>query len=260
MPTVAWRADYAKFMFEVPSELWHSYAALLHTTSHECKYAGEWLKSHKVNRLWYDAGSGKETWSIEIWGEWTGIVHKLPPTWFHSLKRLDTRAIVWDTTGETIINIGQHLQKHVTSHNINVYSTKPASKRLGRDRGGKGFAIGSHKSDLRITTYKRTGEPAAQEFQMTGAYLQRLKASALRAVAGRFEVYDIWEQLIDLIALHGTQRIDRVLKAAGCDQFWSIIGSFSPPILPPTQHQFIPELDDNGNYTLLDYDLLPPEG
>lgn len=244
MSTIHWRVDYARFIFHVPAEVWSSYTSLLHNSSHELKFHGEWLKSHKVNRLYYDATSGRETWAVDIWGEWAGIVHSLPITWLHSLARLDVRAIVWDTTGETIVNIGQHLQKHVTSYNIHVYSSREATKRLGRDRGGKGFAIGSHKSDLRITTYKRKNEPCAQEFQMSGAYLKRLVASTVATCGGSKGTIDPWSFLTDLISLHGTQRLDRVLKSASCEPFWTIIGSFSPPILPQAQHQFIPLIDE----------------
>src|ERR1700693_5172028 len=124
MSTVQFRYDYAKFLIQCEGDRWSTIYGGLNTISHELKFKGEWLKSHKVNRLWYNAQNGMETWSIDIWGEWAGIVEQLPLHWLGYLKRTDVRAIVWDATKDTVLDIGQHLQRNVTSHNVNVYSTK----------------------------------------------------------------------------------------------------------------------------------------
>ncbi len=245
MGTVQFRYDYAKFLVTCPPELWHLYYEELNRESHEMKVAGEWLKSHKVNRLWYNADAGMETWSIDIWGEWAGIVDKLTPNWIEYIKRVDVRAIVWDATKDTVLDIGQHLQRTVTSHNVNVFSTKPATKRLGRDRGGVGFAIGSHKSDLRITTYKRTGEPVAQEFQCSGAMLARLVASTIAIVGPSANVRSVWRQLRLLIEAEGQKRLMRVLESASIGTYWPTIGSEAIPQLPPIQAALLVELSSH---------------
>ena len=244
MATVQFRSDYAKFLIECEPEVWNHMYRVFCETSHEMKFAGEFLKSHKPPRLWYNAEKGMETWSLEVWGEWAGIVSKLPSDWILSLKRFDVRAIVWDAGDDTIIDLGQHLQRTVTSHNIHVYSTKPASKRLGRDRGGKGFAIGSHKSDLRVTCYKRTGEPVAQEFQCTGAMLTRLKLAAWDWYQKTGKTIDIWRNLGSRIEAEGNKRLMRVLESAGVGTYWPTIGPHDMPQLPPTQGAFIAELSD----------------
>lgn len=244
MSTVNYRIDYAKFLITCAPENWHHYYSELNRESHEMKCSGEWLKSHKVNRLWYNADAGLETWSVDIWGEWAIIVDRLPINWVECLKRLDVRATIWDADKDTILNIGQHLQRHVTSHNINVFSTKPASKRLGRDRGGVGFAIGSHKSDLRITTYKRTGEPVAQEFQCSGAMLDRLRNDLLSKYANVWQTYSIWVGLKHMIEAEGQKRLARVMESAGIGTYWPVLGPADLPALPPIQSGFIPELTD----------------
>jgi len=244
MATVQFRIDYAKFLITCPPDMWHQWYSELGRESHNMKVSGEWLKSHKVNRLWYNADAGMETWSVDIWGEWAGIVNVLPESWFPLLKRLDVRAIVWDATKETVLDIGQHLQRHVTSHNINVFSTKSATKRLGRDRGGVGFAIGSHKSDLRITTYKRTGEPVAQEFQCSGAMLARLQRDTTRLVGQFAEVRSAWRQLRLLIEAEGAKRLAKVLESAGIGTYWPVIGASTLPVLPDMQSGFVAELND----------------
>lgn len=244
MSTVTFRPDYAKFMFECEPEVWNHIYRVANETSHEMKFAGEWLKSHKTQRLWYNAERGLETWVLEIWGEWTGIVRNLPAEWLLSLKRFDVRAIVWDATKDTILDLGQHMQRNVTSHNINVYNTKPASKRLGRDRGGVGFAIGSHKSDLRITCYKRTSEPVAQEFQCTGAMLNRLKLASWDWYQKTGKTIDIWVNLSARVQKEGNARLMRVMESVGVGTYWPVIGADNIPQLPPTQAAFLTELSD----------------
>lgn len=242
MATVTFRADYAKFLIEAEPEVWNHMYRVFCETSHEMKFAGEFLKSHKTNRLWFNAEKGMETWSLEVWGEWTGIVARLPADWILSLKRYDVRAIVWDAGKETILDLGQHLQRNVTSHNVNVFSTKPATKRLGRDRGGVGFAIGSHKSDLRVTCYKRTGEPVAQEFQCTGAMLMRLKLAAWDWYHKTSQTIDIWANLGKRVEVEGNKRLMRVLESAGVGTYWPTIGPSDLPELGPVQSAFIPEV------------------
>jgi hypothetical protein len=244
MGTVTFRPDYAKFIFECEPEVWNLHYRAFVELSHLMKFNGEFLKSHKTNRLWFNAEKGMETWTLEIWGEWTGIVEKLPAEWVLSLKRFDVRAIVWDASKDTILDLGQHLQRHVTSHNLNVYNTKPATKRLGRDRGGIGFAIGSHKSDLRVTCYKRTGEPAAQEFQCTGAMLTRLKLKAWEWYNKTSGTIDIWANLRSRVQAEGHKRLAGVLESAGIGTYWPILGASDLPHLPPTQSAFIAEVQD----------------
>lgn len=247
MATVTFRPDYAKFLIECTPEVWGHMYRVFCETSHELKVNGEFLKCHKTNRLWYNADKGMETWSLEVWGEWTSLVGRLPPHWLLSLKRFDVRAIVWDATEDTILDLGQHLQRTVTSHNVHVYSTKPASKRLGRDRGGKGFAIGSHKSDLRVTCYKRTGEPVAQEFQCTGAMLSRLKLASWDWYNKTGKTIDIWRNLSSRVQTEGNKRLMRVLEAAGVGTYWPTVGASDLPVLPPIQSTLIAELGDDGD-------------
>lgn len=247
MASVIWRPDYAKFLITCHYENWHHFYAILNNASHEFQASGEWLKSHKVNRLWGNKDNGMETWSVDIWGEWAGVIRSLPAEWAEWLKRVDVRATIWDATEDTILDVGQHMQRNVTSHNINVFSTKKASKRLGRDRGGVGFAIGSHKSDLRITTYKRTGEPVAQEFQCSGAMLKAVVGEAAARYARSRGTTDIWVDIAFRIQTRGAQRLERVLDNAGIGIYWPVLGTEGAPKLPPIQSGFIAELPETND-------------
>ena len=248
MASVIWRPDYAKFLIQCRPEHWQSYYHRLNEEAHELKFAGEWLKCHKVNRLWFNVDSQMETWSIDIWGEWAGIVRRLPAEWTVWLKRFDVRATIWDATEDTILDLGQHMQRNVTSHNINVFSTKKASKRLGRDRGGVGFAIGSHKSDLRITTYKRTGEPVAQEYQCSGAMLGRVVGAAAKKHARSRGTTDIWVDIAFRIQTEGQRRLERVLENAGIGTYWPLLGPEDIPTLPPVQSAVIAPVNEAGDH------------
>jgi len=243
MVTINFRPDYAKFVLEMEPDRFHQYYEALCAMSHTRKYHGEFLKSHKIQRLWGNP-DGLETWTIEIWGEWAGLVSALTsPTWILALKRFDVRAIAWDTNEDTIVNLGQHLQRHVSSYNVNVYSTRPGSKRQGRDRGGKGFAIGSHKSDLRVTVYKRTGEPGAVEAQCSGAMLRRLVRNSIAVVPLSSDCSETWQELSDQIITLARARFNRVLELAGIGEYWPVVGAPVLPNVDPMQSAFIAQIE-----------------
>lgn len=251
MASVIYRPDYAKFVIEAEPDRWqHLYRAFV-SLQHERKYGGDFLTSHRTSRLWYDAASGKETWSLEVWGEWTQLVLFLPAAWIAWLRRFDVRAVVWDASEDAVLAVGQRLQQSVTRYNINVYSTRPATKRNGRDRGGKGFAVGSHKSDLRVTVYKRTGEPVAQEFQCTGTMLRRLVERVKEDRSFNIPDVTAWGTLIGFVKAVGLARLGQALDLAGIGQYWPIYREEDPPSLPRIQGSFAAELnaeDDLENW------------
>ncbi len=247
MSTVRYRPDYAKFVFVVPAGTWHQWAERFHEASHKLKFSTEWLKSHKMNPWYGDAALGTETWSVDIWGEWAGIVRLLPVSFFRSLRRFDIRAIVWDSDEDTIASIGIHLYNTVTSHNIQLFKTKPAAKRMGRDRGGRGFAIGSKKSDLRVSVYKRGGEPIAQEFQCQGTMLRNIVEDINEDPTIIPMERDPWEALLAIIQAHGEKRLATVWQAAGLGTYWPLLQSQDIPALPPIQSAVLfrlPAADD----------------
>lgn len=247
METVLYRLDYAKFLITCEPDRWQTLYHALNLHSHQRKYHTEWLKSHKVNRLYYNAAAGMETWAVDIWGEWAGIVEVLPAHWLVWLKRLDVRATLWEATEDSIVTTGHHLERTVNTFNITSYSSRPGSKRLGRDRGGKGFAIGSKKSDLRITIYKRTNEPCAQEFQCTGRILQAAKERILDRYSRMGDTMNVWHAMRFEIEATGSRRLARVMELGGLGTYWPTYGTAEPPTLPPYQTEFSVPSDDEGD-------------
>lgn len=250
MGTATFRADYAKFLITCDGDLWREWYHELNNASHERKYKADWLKSHRVNRLWVGQDGRTETWAVDIWGEWAGIAECLSDRWWPCLRRYDVRAIVWDADEKAVQSLGTHLFNTIRSISVQTYSRPAAQKRMGRDRGGVGFAVGSHKSDCRITCYKRTGEPVALEYQITGQVLAKLMGE-VNAVYEKAEgTIDRWQHLKTQCQAFGDGRLTRTLDAAGIGGYWPVLGPIPVPDLPPTQFAFLAQVEEP--------DLAPP--
>lgn len=222
MATAMYRPDYAKFLFNLPRGLFATYYQRLTAESHDAKFHGDWLKSHKVTALPCQNPDYENT-VIEIWGEWAGLVTRLPfQSWGPCLRRFDVRAIVWDADEDAVLAVGQRLQRSDVGYNVEVYNSKPASKRMGRDRGGKGFRVGSRKSDVCLVVYKRTGEPVACEFRFQGQVLRNMVEYTLAANKQHEPIVSTWVQLVQRGAAAGQRRLERSLDRAGIGAYWPV--------------------------------------
>lgn len=230
-----YRFDYARFKIECAPENWEKIYGGFREARATFKASGDFDKCHKTNRLWYNAQAGLETWALDVWGEWAGIVWSLSEYWFEALTRLDVRRTLWDADGEAVMSLGERLNRAGGPYNVHTFNSRPGSKRMGRDRGGIGFAIGSHKSDLRAACYKRTSEPTALEFQMTGRYLARCMAEARSNWLNTNKTSGLWYRLKELVVEAGEHRFERVLDQAGIGTYWPCTGPLPMPELPPLQ-------------------------
>lgn len=249
MSEVIYRFDYARFKIECAPENWEAIYGGFRKARETFKASGDFDKCHKVNRLWFNAAAGKETWALDVWGEWAGIVWSLDEFWFQYLTRLDVRRTLWDADGEAVMALGERLNRAGGPYNVHTFNSRPGSKRMGRDRGGVGFAIGSHKSDLRISCYKRTGEPSALEFQMTGRYLSRSMETARENWIATDKTAGLWYRLKECVQEAGEARFERVLENAGVGTYWPCAGPLPVPELPPLQTAMPIGGDDDG-YTI----------
>lgn len=248
MDTV-YRFDYARFKIECSPETWNQVYEGFRNARATFKASGDFDKSHKTSRLWFNAQSRKETWALDIWGEWAGIVWSLDEWWFQWLTRVDIRSTLWDVDGEQVRALGQTFRSETCGYNVHVYDTRPASKRMGRDRGGHGVAIGSHKSDLRIAIYKRAKDPTAMEFQMTGRYLERSKEAARKNWLNTNKTAGLWYRLKELVQEAGEARWERVLESHGIGTYWPLQGPLPTPELPPLQGS-LPLGEGDDGYTI----------
>lgn len=244
MATAHYRPDYAKFLLNLPRGLFHQYYEALNRESHEVKYHGDWLKSHKVTALPCQNQDYENT-VIEIWGEWAGIVSRLPfQVWGQSLRRFDVRAIVWDADEDAVLSVGQRLQRSDVGYNVEVFNSKPASKRMGRDRGGKGFRVGSRKSDVCSVVYKRTGEPTAVEFRFQGQVLRSQVEWVLYHASEAKGTVDLWKNLIQRGEAAGQRRLQMVLERAGIGTYWPVYAKEGRDDYDQLQTSFAAELPE----------------
>lgn len=244
MSTIAFRPDYAKFLIVAPAGTFHQYYAALNRASHETKFHGDWLKSHKVQAL-PSQNPDYETTAIEIWGEWAGIVRSMPfSLWGKFLKRFDVRAIVWDADGDAVLAVGQRLQRADVGYNVEAFNSKPASKRLGRDRGGKGFRVGSRKSDVCSVVYKRTGEPVAMEFRFQAQVLRNMVEWVNYHLSTDERLFDAWQSLIERCESAGQRRLQLVLERAGIGTYWPVYAKEGRDDYDQLQTSFAAELPE----------------
>lgn len=236
METSMWRLDYVKCVLDLPRGLWQQYYDALRRTVGGGKQGPEFERHHKVT-AWPTQDHNRETTCIEIWGEWAQVIRRMPfSIWGASVKRVDVRATMWDVTGDTVLALGQRLQRTTSSYNIETFRSKPASKRLGRDRGGEGFRVGSRKSDLCCVVYKRSTEPVAVEYRLTGQRLRVALEQTARSVQGYEDVMDPWACLIDHAQSYGNTRLKSVFRASGIEGYWDKWNVATLDDYLPSQH------------------------
>jgi hypothetical protein len=223
MPTVDYRWDYLKVIVTHPAGSFNSYYHAMRDAARGLvKDDLAWDRSHKVTPF----HSMEPLWErtcVEVWGEAAGLISRLPwHPWHEFVKRLDVRATLWEVEEDAVLHTGQRLQRNVSSLNVEVFSSKPASKRQGRDRGGKGFRLGSRKSDICVVVYKRTSEPAAQEFRFQGQSLANAVNHVAEMFSGKEEVLDLWLALSNDLQRRGASRLERGLNEAGIGTYWPL--------------------------------------
>lgn len=258
-----YRVDYYKAIFSLPSDLMTQYRNLLNEHSHVAKIPGDWITSHKWSYL-YHTPEGHEVVALEIWGEWARLpTYLFDPIWVKECRRLDVRTTLWEQTGDGIYSLGEHLTRADTGYNTILRNSKPRSKRNGRDAGGKGFAIGSHKSDLRISAYTRGDAKPALEYQCSGSILRGAISQIIGPGGLAPGVLFPWATLISTVVDLGDARLERVLDRAGIGSYWPVLHEGEPPTLPPLQHvarltdeeeALMSGGDDEGWWELLDQD------
>lgn len=173
----------------------------------------------KVSVLRGASGNGKGKYAIETWGGgsslfWYLVMKDCPS----ALVRLDVRTGLPDVEMDVILNLKAVLATANTQYNTFTYGSKSRSKAGGGIQGGQGMAVGSHKSDLRISLYKKPQQTAAYEIQCSGAMLARIMKEAKVALyEGAF--MDACEGVIASIVKKGAHRLREVPEFADCMAF-----------------------------------------
>lgn len=203
------RIDYAKFVLTVEADLFaHLYALWLDTMAGPTPL--HLVKGLKMTCLG-ERAPGKRMYILEAWGEIANRTRDLEwSTWCHHLRRLDVRSELRFATDQTVKAIYDHLLAQTQRQNLTWFSSRPRSKRGGGATGGEGFALGSHKSDVRLVVYRKPGTTWACESQVTDNVLQRLVMQAGHSYDGTPEGSQMaWQILCGLVSTTGRQRASK---------------------------------------------------
>lgn len=109
---------------------------------------------------------------LEFWGPSAEFVKYLDwDEWSPRLQRVDVKRSSEYIDEKTVLGLHSRLINQKGTQTLSLISSKSRSKRKGRDAGGTGLALGAHKSDLRVTVYRKPKESGSFEGQMRGRRL-----------------------------------------------------------------------------------------
>jgi hypothetical protein len=163
-----------------------------------------------------DRNAGGNYYILECWGRACIQMHFLSgPHWFANLMRVDFKAQVYDLDGDQNYYIGMALGMHDTGYSLAVHN-KPIRMKVGdKDAGGRGFSIGSHHSDLRISSYNKGFGPVGLEFQLKNDMLVRLKAQSIANFARGASNVTLLRELSQACQAVAYGRLRQVFTRAG---------------------------------------------
>lgn len=137
--------------------------------------------------------NGNRMYMVETWGKFAHMVlRELPHEWYTFIARVD-----WRISVDVNVNRLKFLYAYIEANqkrarNLQLFDTRPRTKKQGRNAGGKGLAVGSHKSEARLSVYQKTGERGAIELQVKGAKLQQCITDAKRLHAVPGSTWPLW--------------------------------------------------------------------
>lgn len=240
MDNLFFQWDYLSIGFEMEPDLFHTYLTTLEELGEKHLGREVWINGTKVRAMGAVDGA-KRRYFFSAWGRAARIVQYLPVTWAPFVRRLDVKCWEAGLTGAQADTIGNTLLTSKPAYNITVINSKPRRKTDDRDAGGKGFAIGSHKSDLRVSSYTRGGAPYCLEFQCKGDMLDRILNNCLRDTMVRGDNLVFWSCVKEQIQACGGARYTRALSAAG-------IGQYVPVQQPNGVLDVLEELDRRDDF------------
>lgn len=157
-----WAAWVAQW--EMDSDVWKAHNA-------ESIYTGQY-KTLKIFEVWGPAAQN-------VWD----ALRTLPVGTREGVKllRVDVRQELPEAT--SITDVANALAG-AKGKNVQTFNTRPRTKKGDRDSGGQGVAVGSHKSDRRLTAYQRGKERPAMEVQLRKRAVEAAWDRFLRAPRG----------------------------------------------------------------------------
>lgn len=231
--------DYAKFLLlaeeDEAGQSWANWQRLITAGKPDL------IKQTKLTAL--GAGTiipGKRRYVFEAWGETARYAGCLGEFWLRRATRLDVKTSMLPWIDQDVDNLASRWKLVDRSRNVQTFQSRPRTKRDGRSAGGRGIALGSHKSDLRISVYKRPRDCYRLEVQASGRLLRRLISEALEEW---YQAKDaptpvLWDLVRENILGTG---IDRCLKSAGLSEY------VLPDEVPPPDLKTLFDPHQSGN-------------
>lgn len=189
--------DYIKFLMICDQDEFARRYALFYDA---CERAAEGRPvTAKMVALGQNIGyaDNKRRYVLEAWGYTAEALWRLPWQWCKWLVRLDIKQVAEDWSDLDVDNLFQRWNMYDTVRNKQSFNSRHRSKREGRSGGGRGIALGSHKSDLRVSVYRRRGQPYHMEVQLMGKRLRSLISDTAeqRRLMTEADQMKFWTQL-----------------------------------------------------------------
>lgn len=201
----------------------------------KCSINTEYDRAQELATLWYDTfdpergtdkaqrhanvqsvrrnKDGTFLYTFEVWGERANRAAQLDfDFWGPTLHRADVRRNI-EMTPAGIDRMYNYLKQHKAgAKNLTAFSSRARTKRNGRDTGGYGIAIGSHKSNLRTTFYTRGRESGAYEFQCMASLLSSSVNGVFNIIKGDGPEWNTrkWDTLLQTLYIRGTNDFESV--------------------------------------------------
>lgn len=136
-------------------------------------YTGGWTVKPE-----YNSSAGHTQYFLRVWGTLADLfVHSSNDHIGHRLiTRVDVRYELLRSDRTAVRAFGQAVMDRPKGRrNIQLFDSKGREKGAeGRSTGGTGLAIGSHKSDRRVSLYTRGNSLPAVEIQLQGAAVAKM--------------------------------------------------------------------------------------
>lgn len=162
------RPDYVKFVLRAPLDLCEQYKLrFIEIIASGDEYDGPDSGYHVKPVCRHKDGNW--TYAYEMYGPLAQVVRYFDwKSWSPLLQRFDVR-IEHDLSIEGVRALREHLEgRGAGGRNVHTFNSRIRTKKDGRDAGGFGIGVGSHKSDARMTAYKRGSEMGGIEYQLSG--------------------------------------------------------------------------------------------
>lgn len=215
------RADYVKFLFRGPVDLCEQYKLrfieLISSGDEwdgpESGYVAKPLRKHT---------DGNWTYVFELFGPLSQVVKYFDwKTWSVMLERFDVKFDL-DINSDGVQALRSHLEVYgAGGRNVQTFNSRVRTKKDGRDAGGFGVAVGSHKSTSRLSAYKRGKEAGGVEYQLTGKPVDTAKGviNMLRGEQHEQACKDPWgefEQQLFTIAVKDYEKATKLSFSEMC--------------------------------------------